>query len=43
MLLDAWAAMVETAVVAWVADPHGMARDDLLVRLTQALPGLVVR
>ena len=43
MLLDAWAAMVETAVVAWVADPHGMAREDLLTRLTHALPGLVVR
>jgi AcrR family transcriptional regulator len=42
MLLDAWAAMVETAVVAWVADPHGMARDDLLTRLTRALPGLLV-
>lgn len=43
MLLDAWAAMVETAVVAFVADPHGMAREDLLTRLTHALPGLVVR
>ena len=42
MLLDAWAAMVETAVVAWVADSHGMARDDLLARLTKSLPGLLV-
>jgi AcrR family transcriptional regulator len=42
MLLDAWAAMVETAVVTWVADPHGMARSDLLTRLTKALPGLLI-
>ena len=42
MLLDAWAAMVETAVVAWVADPHGMDRGSLLTRLTKALPGLLV-
>jgi len=42
MLLDAWAAMVESAVVTWVADPHGMARGDLLDRLTKALPGLLV-
>jgi len=42
MLLDAWAAMVETAVVSWVADPHGMARSDLLTRLTKALPGLLI-
>jgi AcrR family transcriptional regulator len=43
MLLDAWAAMVETAVIAWVADAHGLAREDLLTRLTHALPGLLVR
>ena len=42
LLLDAWAAMVETAVVSWVDDPHGMSRDDLLARLTHALPGLVL-
>jgi len=42
MLLDAWAAMVESAVVTWVADPHGMTRGDLLTRLTKALPGLLV-
>jgi AcrR family transcriptional regulator len=43
MLLDAWAALVETAVVAWVADPRDMPREDLLARLTNALPGLLVR
>jgi len=42
LLLDAWAAMVESAVVAWVEDPHGLAREELLGRLTRALPGLVI-
>jgi AcrR family transcriptional regulator len=41
MLLDAWAAMVETAVVAWVDDPRDLSRDELLARLTHALPGVV--
>jgi AcrR family transcriptional regulator len=42
LLVDGWAAMVENVVVAWVADPHGLSRDDLLRRLALALPAIVV-
>jgi AcrR family transcriptional regulator len=42
LLADGWAAMVENVVVAWVEDPHGLTREDLLRRLAGALPGVVV-
>jgi AcrR family transcriptional regulator len=42
LLVDGWAAMVESVTVAWVADPHGLSRDDLLKRLALALPALVI-
>jgi AcrR family transcriptional regulator len=41
LLVDGWAAMVETVVVAWVEDPHGLSREDLLTRLAMTLPAIV--
>jgi AcrR family transcriptional regulator len=42
LLTDGWAALVENVVVAWVEDPHGLSRDDLLNRLALALPAIVI-
>jgi AcrR family transcriptional regulator len=42
LLVDGWAAMVESVVVAWVADPHDLPREDLLSRLALALPAILV-
>jgi AcrR family transcriptional regulator len=42
LLVDGWAAMVENVAVAWVDDPHGLSRDDLLERLARALPAVVI-
>jgi hypothetical protein len=42
LLVDGWAAMVETVVVAWVEDPHGLGREELLGRLALSLPSVVV-
>ena len=42
LLADGWAAMVEDVVVAWVADPHELSREQLLERLARALPAVVV-
>ena len=41
LLVDGWAAMVENVVVAWVEDPHGLSRDELLRRLALALPAVI--
>jgi AcrR family transcriptional regulator len=41
LLADGWAAMVEDVVVAWVADPRGLSREQLLQRLARALPAVV--
>ena len=41
LLVDGWAALVENVTVAWVQDPHGVAREDLLDRLALALPAIV--
>ena len=38
LLADGWASMVEATVVAWVEDPHGLAREDLLARMVRSLP-----
>ena len=43
LLVDGWAALVENVVVAWVEDPHGLSRDELLERLATALPAIVSR
>jgi AcrR family transcriptional regulator len=42
LLVDGWAALVENVVVAWVVDPRGLSRADLLKRLALALPALVI-
>ena len=42
LLVDGWAAMVESVVVAWVVDPHDLSRADLLSRLALALPAVLV-
>ena len=42
LLVRGWAAMLEDVVIAWVADPRGIAREDLLQRLARALPAIVI-
>jgi len=42
LLTDGWAALVENVVVAWVEDPHGLSREELLKRLARALPAVVI-
>jgi AcrR family transcriptional regulator len=42
LLADGWAAMVENVVIAWVEDPHGLSRQELLQRLAGALPSVLV-
>jgi AcrR family transcriptional regulator len=43
LLVDGWAALVENVVVAWVEDPSGLSRDELLQRLAGVLPAIVTR
>lgn len=43
LLVDGWAALVENVVVAWVEDPAGLSRDELLQRLAHVLPAIVTR
>jgi AcrR family transcriptional regulator len=43
LLVEGWAALVEHVVVAWVADPHGLDREEVLRRLAHALPPIVIR
>ena len=38
LLADGWSAMTEAVVVAWVADDHGLSREELLTKLAGALP-----
>ncbi|MFL6108321.1 MAG: TetR/AcrR family transcriptional regulator [Marmoricola sp.] len=42
LLADGWSAMTEAVVVAWVADDHGLSREDLLQRLAKALPAIAL-
>ncbi len=42
LLVKGWAAMNEQVIIDWVADPRGIARDDLLDRLARALPAIVL-
>ncbi|MGO4257909.1 TetR/AcrR family transcriptional regulator [Marmoricola sp. RAF53] len=42
LIVDGWSAMVESVIVAWVKDPHGLSREELLNRLAHALPALVL-
>ena len=41
LMVRGWAALCEELVLAWVADPRGVTRDQLLEALTVSLPGLV--
>ena len=38
-MVRGWSAMAEDVVIAWVRDPGGVAREDLLTMLAAALPG----
>lgn len=40
-LTNAWAAMLESAVLDWLADPRGITRDELVRRLAYGLPALL--
>ncbi|CAN5665728.1 TetR/AcrR family transcriptional regulator [soil metagenome] len=41
LVVRGWAAMTEEVVLAWVADPTGVTRDELLAVLATSLPALV--
>jgi AcrR family transcriptional regulator len=41
LMVRGWSAMVEETVIAWVREPHGVPRDDLLRMLAAALPGVL--
>ena len=41
LMVRGWSAMVEETVIAWVREPHGVARDELLRMLAAALPGVL--
>ena len=41
LVVRGWAAMTEELVLAWVRDPSGLPREQLLVVLTASLPSLV--
>ena len=42
LLVRGWSALVEETVMAWLEDPAGLSRDDLLMLLTAALPGIAL-
>ena len=42
LLVRGWSAMVEETVMAWLEDPAGMSREELLTLLTAALPGIAL-
>ena len=42
LLTDGWSAMAEAVIVAWVADDHGLSREELLRKLAHALPAIVL-
>jgi len=42
LLVKGWAAMLEEIIIDWVADPRGIAREELLGRLARALPAIVL-
>jgi AcrR family transcriptional regulator len=41
LMVRGWSAMCEEVVLSWVRDPRGVAREDMLVLLTAALPGVL--
>ena len=42
LLVRGWSALVEETVMAWLEDPAGLSRDELLALLTGALPGIAL-
>ena len=42
LLVRGWSALVEETVMAWLEDPTVMTREELLVLLTAALPGIAL-
>lgn len=40
ILVRGWSALVEDALLAWLADPRGVAQDDLVAMLARALPAV---
>jgi AcrR family transcriptional regulator len=41
LMVRGWAAMTEDVVLAWVRDPRGISKADLLAMLAAALPGVL--
>ena len=41
LIVRGWSALAEEVVIAWVRDPRGVAREDLLTMLAAALPGVL--
>jgi AcrR family transcriptional regulator len=41
LLVRGWAALTEELVLAWIEDPHGVSREQLVSTLTVSLPALV--
>jgi AcrR family transcriptional regulator len=41
LMVRGWSAMCEEVVLSWVRDPRGVSRQDLLVLLAAALPGVL--
>jgi AcrR family transcriptional regulator len=41
LMVRGWAAMTEDVVLAWVRDPHGVEKRELLAMLAAALPGVL--
>ena len=42
LLVRGWSALVEETVMAWLEDPAGLSREELLTLLTAALPGITM-
>ena len=42
LLVRGWSALVEETVMAWLEDPAGLSREELLTLLTGALPGIAL-
>ncbi len=41
LMVRGWSAMTEEVVLSWVREPRGVSRDELLVMLAAALPGML--
>jgi hypothetical protein len=42
LVVRGWSALVEETVMAWLEDPAGLSREELLALLTGALPGVAL-